>query len=506
MTVLAVEGLEKSFGGVAAVRGVSFRVEAGEILALIGPNGAGKSTCFNMVGGQLRPDAGTILLGGQRIAGLTPRAIWRLGVGRTFQVTATLASMTVQENVQIALMSRAHGVWRAWGAARFQHAVAARALLDQVGLGDQWDRAAGLLAYGDLKRLELAVALASEPRLLLMDEPTAGMAPAERSALMALARRVATDRRLAILFTEHDMDVVFGTADRILVLDHGALIAEGDGPAIRANARVRQVYLGADESASCSSPQAGRHSECTAARQSGPPTPLLTVENLNSFYGRAHILRDLSFTVLPGETLVMLGRNGAGKSTTLKSLIGLVRPASGSVRFAGQEIAGHEPYHIARHGLGYVPEERRVFADLTVAENLDVARRPPRAGAAPWTAARLFALFPNLGPLRHRVAARISGGEQQMLSIARTLMGNPRLILLDEPTEGLAPLIVEQLAAAILALQAEGVTVLLAEQNLHFATRVADRAVILEKGRIAWAGTLPELKANPEARVQHLAV
>ncbi len=244
MTVLAVDRLEKSFGGVLAVRGVSFRVAAGEMLALIGPNGAGKTTCFNMLGGQLRPDAGAVFLAGQPITGLPPRAVWRLGVGRTFQVTATFASMTVQENVQMALISSARGVWRIWGAARFQHAAPARALLNQVELGDQWDRVAGLLAYGDLKRLELAIALASGPRLLLMDEPTAGMAPAERTALMALTRRIATGRRLAVLFTEHDMDVVFAAADRILVLDRGALIAEGDGPAIRANPKVQEVYLG----------------------------------------------------------------------------------------------------------------------------------------------------------------------------------------------------------------------------------------------------------------------
>jgi len=189
---------------------------------------------------------------------------------------------------------------------------------------------------------------------------------------------------------------------------------------------------------------------------------MLEVEGLNSFYGLAHILQDVSFAVAPGEVLVLLGRNGAGKSTTCKSLIGLVRPARGSIRLDGTEIAGREPFRIARAGLGYVPEERRVFADLTVAENLDVGRRPPRPGIAPWTEARLFALFPNLGPLRDRIAARMSGGEQQMLSIARTLMGNPRLILLDEPSEGLSPLIVEQMAAAILALRAEGVTVLLA--------------------------------------------
>ena len=244
MTVLAVERLKKSFGGVRAVCDISFGVAAGEMLALIGPNGAGKTTCFNMLGGQLRPDAGAILLAGQPIAGLGSRAIWRLGVGRTFQITATFASMTVEENVQMALISKARGVWRAWGAARFQHTGPARALLDQVGLLHQRDRAASLLAYGDLKRLELAIALASDPRLLLMDEPTAGMASAERVALMALTRRIATERRLAVLFTEHDMDVVFAAADRILVLDHGALIAQGDGAAIRADPRVRDVYLG----------------------------------------------------------------------------------------------------------------------------------------------------------------------------------------------------------------------------------------------------------------------
>jgi len=244
VTILTVEHLSKRFGGVLAVRDVSFRVAAGEMLALIGPNGAGKSTCFNMVGGQTRPDAGAVLLDGAQITGLPPRAIWRLGVGRTFQITATFASMTLQENVQTALASHHRGTWQPWRAARFQHVAAARALLDQLGLDDQRDRAAGLLAYGDLKRLELAVALASDPRLLLMDEPTAGMAPGERLALMALTRRLTTERRLAVLFTEHDMDVVFGVADRILVMDRGALIAEGDGPSIRADPRVRAVYLG----------------------------------------------------------------------------------------------------------------------------------------------------------------------------------------------------------------------------------------------------------------------
>jgi branched-chain amino acid transport system ATP-binding protein len=221
---------------------------------------------------------------------------------------------------------------------------------------------------------------------------------------------------------------------------------------------------------------------------------MLDITTLNAFYGRAQILRDVTFSVAEGEVLVLLGRNGAGKSTTLKSLIGLVRPR-GRIRFAGQEIAGFEPYRIARLGLGYVPEERRIFADLTVMENLEVGRQPAR-GSTAWTPERLFTLFPNLAAMRDRPGGRMSGGEQQMLSIARTLMGQPRLILLDEPSEGLSPLIVEQMAGAILEMKREGITVLLAEQNHHFAAGVADRAVVLEIGRIVWSGQISALDAS----------
>ncbi len=244
VTVLAADGLHKAFRGVKAVRGVSFAVAAGEMLALIGPNGAGKSTCFNMLSGQLRPDAGRVRLHARDITGLAPRRIWRLGVGRTFQITATFASMTVRENVQTALLSHRREVFRFWCAARFRHVAAADALLAPLGLARYADSAAGVLAYGDLKRLELAMALANAPRLLLMDEPTAGMAPAERTALMRLVRDLAAERGIAVLFTEHDMDIVFSVADRILVLHQGELIAEGDGAAIRADPRVREVYLG----------------------------------------------------------------------------------------------------------------------------------------------------------------------------------------------------------------------------------------------------------------------
>ena len=233
---------------------------------------------------------------------------------------------------------------------------------------------------------------------------------------------------------------------------------------------------------------------------------ILEVAGLNARYGRARILHDVALEVDAGEVLVVLGRNGAGKSTTFKSLIGLVRPASGVVRFDGVDVAGWEPFRIARAGLGYVPEERRIFADLTVMENLEVGRQRPRPGQAAWTPERLFALFPNLGEMRGRLGGRMSGGEQQMLTISRTLMGNPRLLLLDEPSEGLAPVIVDQMARAILALKAEGVTMLLAEQNLHFAERVAERAVVLESGRVAWTGTMAALQADEGARRAYLSV
>jgi branched-chain amino acid transport system ATP-binding protein len=242
--VLAVAHLTRSFGGVHAVRDVSFEVAAGELLALIGPNGAGKTTCFNMLNGQLPADGGSVRLEAREILGLRPREVWRLGVGRTFQITATFASMTVRENVQMALLAHHRRLREWWRPAASLYRDEADRLLARVGMNEQAERACSVLAYGDLKRVELAVALANEPRLLLMDEPTAGMAPQERIALMALTAEIVRERRIAVLFTEHDMDVVFAHADRIIVLNRGRLIAAGRPAEVRASAEVQQVYLG----------------------------------------------------------------------------------------------------------------------------------------------------------------------------------------------------------------------------------------------------------------------
>ena len=244
MSLLQVNNISKAFGGVKAVNGVSFDLPSGQLLALLGPNGAGKSTCFNILNGQYKPDTGTIRFDGHEIGGMKPRDIWRLGVGRTFQISATFSSMTVVENVQMALMSREKKLFQLWRPAASFFRDEAMELLGQVDMAAQAQRPCGVLAYGDVKRVELAIAMANRPRLLLMDEPTAGMAPKERNALMALTKKLVVERNLSVLFTEHSMDVVFAFADRMIVLARGQLIAEGDGETIRNHPKVQEVYFG----------------------------------------------------------------------------------------------------------------------------------------------------------------------------------------------------------------------------------------------------------------------
>ena len=238
---------------------------------------------------------------------------------------------------------------------------------------------------------------------------------------------------------------------------------------------------------------------------------MLSVESLSAWYGAARILYDLSFEIGRGEVVALMGRNGAGKSTTMKAIMGLIGQRQGKVAFNGEDISRRETYEIARRGLGFTPEDRRIFSDLTVLENLDIGRQPPRqfpdgAPAPLWTPERLFALFPNLAEMPHRPGGRMSGGEQQMLTVARTLMGNPLLVLLDEPSEGVAPLIVEQMANTIVGLKKEGLSILLSEQNIHFAELVSDRVYVLEKGQIQWQGTMAQLSASPDIQRAYLTV
>ncbi len=540
--LLEVRDLHKSFGGNRAVDGVSFTLQAGELLALIGPNGAGKTTTFNIVGGQLRADSGEIRFDGQPLPGRRPRDVWRRGIGRTFQIAETFASLTVVENVQTALLSAAGQVFNPWrSAALFQRDVAL-ALLAQVGMHTQADRPCSELAYGDVKRVELAIALAGAPKLLLMDEPTAGMAPAERHALMALTKALVRERRIAVLFTEHSMDVVFTHADRVLVLARGRLIAQGSPQQVRDDPQAQAAYFGAGTVfdhprsglafagvepstglvLSGAAPQGGNPRgpaepvpprPLDAAPRAGDAqvkAPLLDVKALNAWYGAAQVLFGVDLQVQRGEVVALMGRNGAGKSTTLKALMGLVERRSDGMRFMGRDMSRAGPHDMARAGLGFVPEDRRIFTDLTVRENLSVGRQPPRhwpdGSAAPaWTDTSLYQLFPNLGEMPGRAGGQMSGGEQQMLTVARTLMGNPFVLLLDEPSEGVAPLIVEQMARTIATLKSQGVSVLLSEQNLHFAALVADRVLVLEKGQVRYTGTMQELAADEAARRAYLS-
>ena len=497
MSVLAVRSLSKAFGGVRAVNEVSFAVGAGEFLAMIGPNGAGKSTCFNMINGQLAPDSGEILFEGKNIAGLTPREIWRLGVGRTFQVAATFGSMTVVENVQMALISHAGEIYRLWRPAAALHRERALDLLAQVGMREAADRPSRELAYGDVKRVELAIALANEPRLLLMDEPTAGMGARERHELIALVKRLVVERGISVLFTEHSMDVVFAFADRIIVLARGRLIADGDAAAIRDNAQVREVYFGTGKTFARSRVMRRCH-----ARGRG----------LKRLVRRgAHSLR----SELRGRPRRGGGADGPQRRRQVhhhEGDHGSHRRAAGhACASTASDISRLKPFEIARRGLGFTPEDRRIFADLTVMENLDIGRQPPRrfadgAPAPAWTPEKLFALFPNLAEMPNRLGDRMSGGEQQMLTVARTLMGNPLLVLLDEPSEGVAPLIVEQMANTIVELKKEGLSILLSEQNIHFARLVSDRVYVLEKGQIRWQGSMAQLDSNLDVQRAYLTV
>jgi branched-chain amino acid transport system ATP-binding protein len=239
--------------------------------------------------------------------------------------------------------------------------------------------------------------------------------------------------------------------------------------------------------------------------------PMLEVTGLNAWYGAAHILFDLSFRIERGEVVALMGRNGAGKSTTIKTLMSLIARRTGTVRFCGEDISRFRPFEIARRGLGFVPEDRRIFSDLTVRENLDIGRQPPRRFpdgrlAPSWTPETLFAIFPNLGRMTDRLGAHMSGGEQQMLTVARTLMGNPLLVALDEPSEGVAPVIVEEMAETIIKLKKQGLSVLLSEQNIHFAELVSDRAYVLEKGQLQWEGRMADLAHDSAAQRSYLSV
>jgi branched-chain amino acid transport system ATP-binding protein len=496
--LLRAEGVKKAFGKFMAVDGVDLTIPPGGITALIGPNGAGKTTLINLLTGRLIPDGGRITFHEQDITTLSPSERVRRGMGRSFQLVNIFPRLTVHENVVIPVLAHRRltgDMFRSLDGLSDVHA-RANAILEQVGLLPRAHLWAGQLSHGDQRLLEIALALSTDPHLLILDEPTAGMNPRERVQVLEQIRRLAGERGATFLLVEHDMDVVFSLAQRIVVMHQGRVLADGMPEAIQQDSQVRNVYLGE-----------AVLGEARTSTLAGPVSDvILDVRRLNTYYGLSHVLHDVSLFVRRGEVVAILGRNGVGKTTTLRSIMGLTPPKGGSIQLRGQEVAGRPAYAIASLGVSYVPDDTRIFPDLTTLENLRLPTQVLRRGNGRWNIEKVEAIFPPLRDLKHRKGRFLSGGEKKMLAIGRALMADPEVLLLDEPSEGLSPLIVRMLLDALERIRKGGVTILLADQNLKFAREVADRAYILEKGAIAYEGAMAELWRDEEVVKKYLAV
>jgi ABC-type branched-subunit amino acid transport system ATPase component/ABC-type branched-subunit amino acid transport system permease subunit len=488
--VLAAQNLHKSFGGIRAVNGMDISVSDRTLHALIGPNGAGKTTAFNLLSGMYPPDQGTITLRGRSIAGLRPEDITRAGVGRSFQITNLFGGLPVEENLRLAVQARnakRFGVWPATASLADINAETAE-LMAYLGLNGTERAEAASLSYGGQRLLDMGLAVATCPRVLLLDEPLAGLASAERTRIAGLIKSVSAE--IPVLFVEHDIDRVFQIADRVTVMNEGALLVDGTAEDARSHPKVREVYIGSGASEVAARPR----------QSAAGTTPLLTIDKVDTFYGKSHILHGVGLEVCEHEIVALLGRNGAGKSTLLKTLIGIAPPAAGSIRLAGEEIAGQPSDRIARHGIGYVPQGRGLFAGMTVEQNLELGRLKRLTGAGiHWDEERILHFFPRLKERWRTPADYLSGGEQQMVAVARALAGDVRVLLLDEPFEGLSPAVTEELFEAFDKLRYE-VALVVVDHHLDLALALSDRTVVLERGAVTWTGQSRELRDDLELR------
>jgi branched-chain amino acid transport system ATP-binding protein len=520
-------GVTVRFGGLVAVRDVSLSLPAGKIVGLVGPNGAGKSTLFGVLSGLLRPTHGRVLLDAQDITDTRPQIRAARGLARTFQHPELFYGMSIRDHLVIAHRAK-HAKRRilsdafTLGSLRPGSQVEKQSvdeLLEMLGLADIAQRSAVGLPLGVARLVELGRALAATPTVLLLDEPSSGLDSTETQRFETVLKRVAQERDISVLLVEHDVELVMRLCSTVNVLDFGALLASGPPAQIRTNPAVRAAYLGEElpqtaqtqravaedgdesivlqvEDRLASPPEAGETTSTgseTEVKAGAGGTALLEVDNLSVRYGDAMALSGVSFSLHEGKALAVLGANGAGKSSLARAISGLVPPCGGKVTFGGQNIGARAPHRIRRGGMVHLPEGRGVFRGLTVMDNLRMAAAVQNGRKARNESVNLaLEIFPSLAERRHQRAGLLSGGEQQMLSLARALATSPKLIIADEMSLGLAPLVVDLVFDGLVRARSAGVTVIMIEQYVHRALGFADDCLVLQRGEVAWKGSAQE--------------
>jgi branched-chain amino acid transport system ATP-binding protein len=492
--VLEVRGLHKRFGSLIVAGDVHLDVHPCRLHSLIGPNGAGKTTFFNMLTGLLRADAGEIRFDGRVITDLPVHRRIRLGLSRSFQILSVFRNLTTFENVRVAVQARSNLQNSLWRDAYRLAEVNARtwSLLAAVGLEERAAEPCANLSHGEQRLLEIAIALATDAKLLLLDEPLAGLAEADREVVGTLIRHLAATH--AVLLIEHDIDRVLALSDRITVLHQGRVIADGKPAEVANNQDVITAYMG---TARAGGPQPSVPVEALRVAAS---KPLLALERVRAGYAGSVVLTDLDLVVHEGEAVALLGRNGVGKTTMLRAITGTVRKSAGRIVMDGADITHARPYEINRSGISIVPEGRRLFPNLSVMENLQIAARP---GGASFD--EIFGLFPKLRVLQRARAESLSGGERQMLAIARALTVPSRLILLDEPFEGLAPAIVQEVMDALVRLRGRAAMIIV-EHHAETVLPIVDRAYVLVNGQVAYEGSAKALEADAALQARLLGL
>jgi branched-chain amino acid transport system ATP-binding protein len=527
--ILSGTGVSVNFRGLKALQQVDIRVPEGAIVGLVGPNGAGKSTLLGVLSGDVVARQGSVSLSGVDVSGLTPEARVRHGLARTFQLPELFDELTVREHLTLP-RRLAQAPSRAWSdpvTGRFLRPDAAEdeevdALLDSLGLTQVADTQAGALPLGLSRLVEIARATASRPRVILLDEPFSGLNPAESKLLSQALASINRSKGIAMVLVEHDVEIVFGLSERVFVLDFGVVIASGGPDDIRRDPAVRAAYLGDFSPGSADSPgpagggpgpaggkaDAGDREPAAGGRGAvtvtepgtgtppGPGGDILSVSDLSLKYADATALYEVSFSVAPRSVTALLGPNGAGKSSVARAVSGLVRAQSGRISFDGEDITNASADRIRRLGVAYLPEGRGIFRSLTVEENLRVALSGLPKGERAAAIEDAIGLFPVLGQRRRQTAGTLSGGEQQMLSLARVLTRRPRLLIADEISLGLAPLIVEEVFAGLQRVIELGVSVILIEQFVHRALAIADQCYVLRRGRVVWSGETADAGAD----------